>query len=379
MPRLLEGVCRRLGWRIGLWWSFDAAADELSCAAAHVDPGHEDLVPQLCRQAPEDRTTPARRALDTGELVCWQNLDRDPPRSGLAPDPRLGIVVAVPVRSHDGEPLAVLELFRDRGELRPGLRETLSAIAAVVAQYLERERGERETQRMRDEFVATVSHELRTPLTAIDGWLHVLLSEEPGPLTEDQRRFLNTVKRNSARLMRLVGHLLLSQQLESGRLELELGEVDVAELAREAVELISASATEKGIELDAQLDGPVVVHGDQGRLAQLLGNLLANAVKFTPAGGRVSISARAEAGTCRIAVSDTGVGIPEGERDRLFQRFYRASSATRNGISGTGLGLSISKAIAESHGGSISVAGAHGPGTTFVVELPLAVRERTPA
>jgi signal transduction histidine kinase len=228
---------------------------------------------------------------------------------------------------------------------------------------------------MKDQIVANVSHELRTPLTAIDGWVHVLLGEEPGPLTDEQRRFLGIVKRNSDRLMRLVGDLLVAGQVEAGKLKLERDEVDVAELARETAELVATTAAAKRIALEVHADDPIIVHGDRQRLGQLLSNLVANAIKFTPEEGVVEVRVGRRNGSCQISVRDTGIGIPKADREHLFERFYRASSATERGITGTGLGLAISKAIAESHDGTIGLADEDGPGTKFVVELPLTTRK----
>jgi signal transduction histidine kinase len=149
----------------------------------------------------------------------------------------------------------------------------------------------------------------------------------------------------------------------------------VAELARETAELVAAAAQSKRIALKVHAEDPVVVRGDRQRLGQLLGNLLANAIKFTPEDGAVDLRVATRNGSCRIMVRDTGIGIPKAERERLFERFYRASSATDRGITGTGLGLAISKAIAESHDGTIELADEDGPGTMFVVELPLMSRE----
>jgi len=164
-------------------------------------------------------------------------------------------------------------------------------------------------------------------------------------------------------------------QVEAGKLKIERDEVDVAELARETAELVASAAESKRIALRVHADEAVVVHGDRQRLGQLLSNLVANAIKFTPERGAVDVGVARRNGSCRITVRDTGIGIPKHERDRLFERFYRASSATDRGITGTGLGLAISKAIAESHDGTIELAEGDGPGATFVVELPLPARE----
>src|SRR5581483_4990929 len=141
----------------------------------------------------------------------------------------------------------------------------LRAIASQIAQHVERQRGEEETQRMKDQIVANVSHELRTPLTAIDGWVHVLMGEEPGPLTDEQRRFLGIVKRNSDRLMRLVGDLLVAGQIEAGKLSLEIEDVDVAALAREMAESVAHSAQSKRIALMVHAAAPVRVRGGRPR------------------------------------------------------------------------------------------------------------------
>ena len=211
------------------------------------------------------------------------------------------------------------------------------------------------------------------------GWLHILLGEEPGPLTGEQRKFLTTIERNSARLMRQVGDLLLAGQIESGRLSLEFAEVDMTQIAQEAAELVGPQADAQGVTLTVDAALPAVLYGDRARLLQLADNLLTNAIKFTPAGGQAGLSVARADGWCRVTASDTGIGIPPEDRPHLFQRFYRASSATERGISGTGLGLAICQAIAEGHHGSIRLADHEGPGTVFVVELPLAAREEATA
>jgi signal transduction histidine kinase len=224
---------------------------------------------------------------------------------------------------------------------------------------------------VKDQFVATVSHELRTPLAAMDGWLHILLDGEPGPLNEEQHRFLTTVKRNSDRLMRLVGDLLLIGQMDAGQFTLEFGDVDIVELVGETVALFEGAAAEKRIELNVDTRSSAVVLGDRLRLGQLLSNLVSNAIKFTPESGQVSIQVREQDGTCQVEVTDSGIGIPAADRAHLFERFYRASTAT--GTAGSGLGLAISKAIAEAHGGTIRIADSSGSGTRVLVEIPLQV------
>jgi PAS domain S-box-containing protein len=369
-PLMLSALCEGLGFDVGLVWTPVEEEDALRVTATYAAPGFEGLLPIIgTERLPRTGTLPGR-ALDRREPVVCSDLKRDPPREVPIDDPRLRIAIADAI--HVGSDLAlVAEFYSTRSVAEDGLVDTVRAIGTQIATYIERQHEKEETQRMKDQIVANVSHELRTPLTAIDGWVHILLGGEPGPLTDEQRRFLTIVKRNSDRLMRLVGDLLVAGQVEAGRLKLELGEVDVSELARETAELLAASVQAKRIDLSVRADAPVVVHGDRQRLGQLLSNLVANAIKFTPEEGNVDVSVERQNGSCRIRVSDSGIGIPKGDREHLFERFFRASSATDRGITGTGLGLAISKAIAESHDGTIELADGDGPGAVFVVELPL--------
>jgi PAS domain S-box-containing protein len=244
---------------------------------------------------------------------------------------------------------------------------------AAREQLAEQNEALRKADRLKDEFVALVSHELRTPLTSIIGYVDLVSDEEGGPVTDDQRHFLDVIKRNSQRLLSLVGDLLFVAQVESGKLTLETGPVDLAGVARDCLEAARPRAGEKEIELVLEAVPVSGFEGDRLRLAQLLDNLVSNAIKFTPKGGRVQIGVARGGDDAVVTVTDTGIGIPAAEQKRLFERFFRAESATRLAIPGTGLGLTISKAIAEAHGGAITVASREGQGTTFAVVLPLAV------
>jgi signal transduction histidine kinase len=225
--------------------------------------------------------------------------------------------------------------------------------------------------RMKDDFVASVSHELRTPLTSIRGYLELLREGEAGELTEEQHQFVSIVERNSDRLLRLVGDLLFVAQVEADKITLEPEPTDVEDLVRQAVDAARPAATEKGIEFAVDLDGLGVVLADRARLAQVLDNLISNALKFTPPGGHVAVRTSRHTDVLVIEVSDDGMGISEEDQSQLFQRFFRTASATEQAIQGTGLGLSIVKAIVEAHGGVITVESVAGEGTIFRVELPL--------
>lgn len=232
-----------------------------------------------------------------------------------------------------------------------------------------------EVARMKDEFVGMISHELRTPLSAIIGFLDLLQNDPAQPLTTDQQEFVDIIERNAQRLLNLVGDLLFTAQVESGRFPLERREADVAELVRSAVASSGPHAQREGIEILAEIPtSPVLMTVDSGRIGQALDNLLSNAIKFTAAGGRVTASLRQVDGAVELAVRDTGVGIPEDEQGMLFTRFFRASTATRNAVPGVGLGLTITRAIVLAHGGAMDVTSREGVGTEFRMLLPAVPR-----
>ncbi|HJU37164.1 MAG TPA: ATP-binding protein [Gaiellaceae bacterium] len=231
--------------------------------------------------------------------------------------------------------------------------------------------ADRRLERLRDAFVAAVSHELRTPLTSISGFLE-LLADEEHELSPAGRRYVDVIRRGNARLRGIVEDLLLVAEIEAERLELRSEPTDLSELATATVEAALPAAAENGIQLLLDLEGRLPLEADAGRLRQVLDNLVSNALKYTPDGGTVILSARNGDGPLRVEVTDTGIGIPKDELGQLFSRFYRASTATRRAIPGTGLGLVIARAIVEGHGGTISLASAEGEGTRVTVTLPSA-------
>jgi PAS domain S-box-containing protein len=225
----------------------------------------------------------------------------------------------------------------------------------------------RQVDRIKDALVATVSHELRTPLTSIIGYLELLGSGEP--LGAEDARFVEIVRRNAARLQRMVEELLFLSRVDVGGLELDLEEVDVVEVARAALGSADPAAAAKRLVLE--FDGPETLRAraDGNRLGQVFDNLISNAIKFTPERGSVKVTLGSEDGTIVASVCDTGCGIPQAEQSRLFERFFR-STATRD-LPGTGLGLTIVRAIVQGHGGSITCDSTAGEGTTFTFTLPL--------
>jgi signal transduction histidine kinase len=238
--------------------------------------------------------------------------------------------------------------------------------AAVAIVHARTNQELRELDRMKDHFVSGVSHELRTPLTSMLGYLEIVLDGEVGELNDEQRHFLGIIDRNCHRLAELIDDILFMSRLDSGRFQLERTGVDLDALVAERVESIKPAAEKKRVRIHLEVAGDASrLCADASRLTQVVDNLLSNAVKFTPAGGDVFVTVA----TTQLEVRDTGVGIPEGEAQRMFERFFRASTAQH--IQGTGLGLSIAKAIVEAHGGTISFRSSEGAGTTFTVDLPL--------
>ncbi len=274
---------------------------------------------------------------------------------GLAPANGGYVVVAIDVTERE-------ELAADR--------ERLYAIQKEVTQSLiEQNNRLRELTQMKDDVVATVSHELRTPITSIRGFVELLL-DATSDLTESQMRMLQTIERNAEHLQRVAEDLLADPGAGRG-LRVAFTELDLSRLAEDAVHAMQTSATVAGIVLTIDPGDEVPIFGDPTRLHQLLGNLLSNAIKFSPRGGRVHVIVDNVDSYARVQVLDEGPGIPEGERDQLFERFYRLASSTEMGVPGTGLGLAIAKSVAEAHEGFVDIVDTPGWSTTFRVYLPL--------
>ena len=232
---------------------------------------------------------------------------------------------------------------------------------------------ERALDALKSDFIATVSHELRTPLAAIYGCARTLLRRDLQLGEDDRARLLEVVAQESERLTRIVGDILLANQIDAGRLRLKDLEVDVAELARAVVEEMEATLSGKeGIVLE--LDTPASlprVSGDEDKLRQVLLNLIDNAVKYSPDGGRVTVRVEQRDSGLRIAVTDEGLGIAHGEQQRIFGKFYRIDPQQTRGVGGTGLGLYICRELVRHMAGRVTVTSREGHGSTFVIDLPL--------
>ena len=232
---------------------------------------------------------------------------------------------------------------------------------------------ERALDELKGEFVATVSHELRTPLAAIYGSAQTLLRDDIEIAEDKRQRLLQVIAQESERLSRVAADILLANRIDSGRLQLETSPLDVARLVAEVVEeMRSCFADREDVTLELVTAEPgSFVAGDQDKLRQVLINLVDNAVKYSPEGGAVEMRIEATGTTLRVSVSDEGLGIPHGEQQRIFGKFYRVDPQLSRGVGGTGLGLYICRELIRRMDGRLTVSSREGDGSTFVVELPL--------
>ena len=247
--------------------------------------------------------------------------------------------------------------------------------AIAVEHALRRERAAaahlQELNEIKTSFVANVSHELRTPLTNIIGATEIILDERPGDRDPALGRMLGMVDRNARRLQVLVHDLLAVSHIESGAIKMNAWPVAAGTLIADAIDVLADYRGRRDVALTVEVpDEPLCVNGDGPHLTRAVANVIGNALKFTPDGGRVQVTASGLPNQVVIGVSDNGIGIPHDEVDRVFDRFYRSSRSRRDEAVGTGLGLAITKSILEQHGGTIEIAAPDGGGTTVTLWLP---------
>jgi PAS domain S-box-containing protein len=271
------------------------------------------------------------------------------------------------VLDSDGRPIKMMGVLRKTTEQKLAAEE--------LSRVYDREKKARdeavEANRAKDFFLAFVSHELRAPLNAILGWSKILLTKEVDDKT--YRNALETIERSASSQAKLINDLVDSARVASGRLRLEYRPTNLVELVRGTCQAMEPAAGSRGIalELDAERTD-IVVFGDANRLQQVFGNLISNAIKFTPEGGRIGVKVNAGDATAKIEIEDNGVGIDSDSLAGIFRQFSQVEPAGGKGSSGLGLGLSIAKILAERHGGSIDVESRGvGEGSKFTVTLPL--------
>lgn len=277
--------------------------------------------------------------------------------------------------------LILLRKLPHRPWTRPEI-EAVEALTGDVGQALDHAQVyEREEQlvaelqaldRAKTGFLASASHDLRTPLTSVIGYVEMVQDGEAGPVTDKQAQMLATISRNVHRLGNLIEDMLTISKIELGAFSSDLQPVDLARLIPDPVDIVMPSAAAAGLTFEVACpEEGLPVEGDASQLERVVMNLLTNAVKYTPSGGRVALTATSAGGHAVVAVQDTGIGIPEEEQPSLFTPFFRASNAVDRAITGSGLGLSIVRSIIEQHHGDIELRSGRDQGTTVTVRIPL--------
>jgi PAS domain S-box-containing protein len=274
-----------------------------------------------------------------------------------------------PVKSEGG--FRVTAIIRDISERRQADDRFREMQQAYTRELESRNREVERANQLKSEFLASMSHELRTPLHTIVGFAELLAEELEGPLNQKQHRFVNNIHQDSLHLLALINDILDISKIESGRLELHCEAFDIASVLEDTVSSLRPQGVAKSIRIETNLLKPQAIFADRLRIKQILYNLLNNALKFTPAGGRVQVGAAMRDGFLEVSVSDTGVGIPQDQHEAVFDKFYQVGTTTKGVREGTGLGLAITKALVEEHGGRIWVESQPGKGSRFTFTISL--------
>lgn len=264
------------------------------------------------------------------------------------------------VRLEEKGPAEVHDLSAAFNEMSASLEQSKQALEQQNSQL-------RESERLRSELISVISHEVRTPLACVLGYASLLQTR---PVDEQTRqRYLSIISDEARRLETLVSELVDARRIEEGRLELEMETFDLPALLQEQVRTFEDRSDRHTVELEPTTK-PVAVRADRGRIAQVVANLLGNAVKYSPDGGRVEVAVAPRMGKVRVSVRDEGLGIPEAARSRIFTKFFRGEAGI-GGIGGMGLGLALSREIVEAHGGRMGFQSEVDRGSVFWFELPV--------
>jgi signal transduction histidine kinase/PAS domain-containing protein len=373
-PRVLEAVVGTLDWTHAELWLVDDAAGVTRPVACWSAPGWQRDI-HVPDELPYGQGL-AGRAWQVGKPLWIRDVGQ--PQSLIsretAASSRLHTALALPVR-HGTDPLGVLNVFADAIEdPEDEVVALLSGIAAHIAQFVDRrlvEDLQRQLTRSKNEYLSLIGHELRTPLTSISAYTEILREIDADSLAQDGPALLEVVDRNTTQLRHIIDELLEMSALDTGQAALAMAPVDLAEVVRESVEDTRAAIVGAPLTLVADVPAELVLPGDRRRLRQIVDNLLGNAVKYSPDGGRISVRLRADGRAAELTVADTGIGVTPEDREKLFTRLYRSNSVRDRAIPGTGLGLALSRTVAQRHHGTIELLDHEGPGTTMVVRLPL--------
>jgi two-component system sensor histidine kinase GlrK len=284
------------------------------------------------------------------------------------------VVSLVTVRSINRPLGRLVEATREvsRGAFHHRVRTAPGTELAVLADHFNLMTSRlAELDRLKRDFLSHVSHEIKTPLVAMEETTQLLLEEVPGPLQDRQRRLLELHLDGHRRLRRMISDLLDLARMEAGVLDYAFAPGDLTATVRDAAEALAGTARSRDVEVLLEAtDPPGEMFFDHDRVVQVVQNLLANAIRFSPEGGRVDIRVRGDANGARIEVADSGPGVPASERERVFERFHQVPGTVDGSRTSVGLGLAICREIVEAHGGSIHVRDALAGGACFVVELP---------
>ncbi|MEU4623629.1 ATP-binding protein [Actinoplanes sp. NPDC023801] len=372
-PEVLKVIAVTLGWVHAELWLADELTDRLLPAGSWTGPDH-----------PVPVHVPA--GLDRGyglAGVAWgQDAPVWVPDLAVAPAPltgdaaaryRLRAALSVPVHGGDRAIGALTVFASTTGTQDASCIALLAGIAAQVGEFQQRRRAEdlhRQLARSQDEYIALAGHELRTPLTSMLAATTLLLDAEPDTPVSEVLDLVGLISRKGDDMRAVIDGLLDLAALDSGHTGLDRQRVDLAAVVREALDAVSAAAAGLGVTFHPVLPAELPVQGCPLRLRQLADNLLGNAVKYSPEGGRVDVLLEHRAGVAHLRITDSGIGIPDNDRDHVFRRFYRSPQAVQHAIPGSGLGLALCSAIAARHHGRIALGPAGGQGTAVVVRLP---------
>ena len=269
------------------------------------------------------------------------------------------------------------QLQEQTAELEMQQEELQAAYDRLLSQTEELERARtaaNEANQAKSQFLSTMSHELRTPLNAIGGYVQLMEMEVQGPITDAQRQSLDRITRSHRHLLRLVNDVLNLARIEAGRMDYRIEELDLPSVVSSVVPMVEPQVAEAGLTLDVAIDASPRARADREKTQQILINLLTNAVKFTPRGGRVAVRARRLDAERRVLVevSDTGIGIPPEKLASVFEPFVQVQSEQSRKSEGTGLGLAISRDLARGMGGDLTASSQQGAGSMFTLHLPTA-------
>ncbi|HYD53723.1 MAG TPA: HAMP domain-containing sensor histidine kinase, partial [Gemmatimonadaceae bacterium] len=394
----LEALARAAVPRLGDWCAVDMRSDLAGAgdawppsverlAVMHLDPARIEWARELERRRPQDWSAPGGlpRVLREGATEFHPVITdemlvasaRSPEELALLREIGFTSYLCVPLRAQQRVVGAITLCRTDSGRYYHDddrrLAEELAQRASLAIEHAMLYRAAQEANAAKAQFLATMSHELRTPLNAIGGYVDLLEMGVRGPLSEAQRADLRRVRRSQQHLLALISDLLEFARLEAGQTQFRTGAIRLPEAIEAATTLVATQAASKDLTLVHEAcEAEIEARADGERVEQILVNLLSNAVKFTRAGGRITVRCGYTDDVVRIAVEDTGIGVPADRLEAIFEPFVQVESGLTRSSQGTGLGLAISRDLARRMGGDLTVASALGRGSTFTLTLPRA-------